>query len=99
MTLSVAQTILSQLGGNKFLAMTGAKNLVGGSDSLQFSIGRGAVNKANKVRITLNDFDEYTVSFYNFRKLELREIETVNGVTVDTLRAVFTNRTGMAVSL
>lgn len=99
MTNSVAQTILSQLGGNKFLAMTGAKNLVGGGDSLQFSIGRGAVNKANKVRITLNVFDEYTVSFYNYRKLEMKEIETVEGVTVDALRAVFTDRTGMAVSL
>lgn len=99
MTLSVAQTILSQLGGNKFLAMTGAKNLVGGSDSLQFSIGRGAVNKANKVRITLTASDEYTVSFYNYRKLEMREIETIERVTVDTLRAVFTGRTCMAVSL
>lgn len=99
MTNSVAQTILSQLGGNKFLAMTGAKNLVGGSDSLQFSIGRGAVNKANKVRITLTASDDYTVSFYNYRKLELREIETVSGIYADNLCAVFTDRTGMAVSL
>ena len=96
---TVPQSILKQLGGNKFLAMTGAKNLVGGYDSLQFDLGRGAVNKANKVRVTLSATDEYTIAFYIYRKLDLREIETVRGVQVETLRSTFTDRTGMHVTL
>ena len=50
---TTAQIILAQLGGNRFLAMTGAKQLVDLGDGLQFSIGRGAKNKANKVVVRL----------------------------------------------
>jgi hypothetical protein len=32
--LTVANTILEQLGGGRFIAMTGAKSFVGGEDSL-----------------------------------------------------------------
>ena len=35
----VAKTILQQLGGNKFIAMTGAKNFGSSKNSLQFKIG------------------------------------------------------------
>lgn len=86
--------ILAQLGGNKFIAMTGAKQLVAGSNSLQFSIGRGAINKANKVRILLTADDLYTVEFYNLRGVNLKEISRHEGVYADQLQAVFTRQTG-----
>ena len=44
MSNTIAQTILTQLGGNRFLAMTGAKDLVNTGKGLQFAIGRGASN-------------------------------------------------------
>ena len=37
--LKVAETILEQLGGNKFRMMTGAKNLAGDETSLSMRIG------------------------------------------------------------
>lgn len=97
--MQIANTILAQLGGNRFTAMTGAKNLVGGASSLQFDIGRGATNKANKVRVTLGADDLYTVEFFHYRALNLRTISKREGVYADNLREVFTSETGMETSL
>jgi hypothetical protein len=97
MSLQVANTILAQLGGNKFLAMTGAKNLVGGDDTLRFKIP--ASNGINHVSITLDCNDTYRVTFGNFRKLELRIVHTVGNVYADQLRELFTNQTGLETSL
>ena len=43
-------TILEQLGGNRFISMTGAKTFVWDDNKLQFSIPRNQ-SKANKVVI------------------------------------------------
>jgi hypothetical protein len=51
----IAQTIFAQLGGRRFIAMTGARNLVGGENYLMFSLPTGfAKNRINNVRITLD---------------------------------------------
>lgn len=99
MSNTIAQTILAQLGGGRFVAMTGARDLVASPQALQFGIGRGAANKANKVRVTLTDADLYDVEFYSLRGVNLREVGRVEGVYADNLRRVFTEQTGMAVSL
>lgn len=94
--MQVATQILEQLGGNRFVAMTGAKQFVGGERSLQFSLGRGATNKANKVRVTLATDDTYTVEFFNLRGVNLKPCgEPVERVYADRLQAVFTERTGL----
>lgn len=97
--MTVAQTILAQLGGSRFVAMTGAKNLVAGEDRLQFSIGRGALNKANKARVTLTRDDLYTVEFFRLRGIDCKEISKSVAVPADRLRAVFTRETGFDTSL
>ena len=51
--MSVAKTILEQLGGNQFCMMTGAKNLVDCGDALAMRIGRNSSN-SNYLKITLN---------------------------------------------
>jgi len=95
MTLEIANTIRQQLGGNRFAAMTGAKDFVGGSNSLQFSIGRGAINKANKVRVTLETSDTYMIEFWSIRGLNIRPCgEPLRGVYADQLQAAFTRATG-----
>lgn len=93
----IAKTILAQLGGNHFLAMTGARNLVALHNGLQFDLPPGAINKARKVQIVLSPSDTYTVAFYkwNARKLSLKLIDTVNAVYADNLTTVFTGRTGL----
>ena len=60
--MSVARTILSQLGGNKFAAMTGAKNFVDCGDALSMRIGRNKTS-SNYLKITLNMMELYDVRF------------------------------------
>lgn len=93
--MNIANTIIAQLGGARFEAMTGAKQWVNTGNGVQFAIGRGAINKANKVRITLDENDTYTVSFFNIRGVNVREISTHSMVYADQLTALFTKQTGM----
>ena len=50
--LTVSQTILSQPGGNRFIAMTGSKNFVGSDDALSFELVPNQ-SKAKYMRIVL----------------------------------------------
>lgn len=96
MSMQVANTILQQIGGNRFIAMTGAKNFVGGSNFLAFALPRGfAKNKANKVRITLTPADLYKVEFFSMYRLDIRTIKEVDGLYADQLQDVFTAETGL----
>lgn len=97
--MQAAQTILAQLGGNRFCAMTGATNMVGGENMLQFKIGRGAINKANTVSIELDDNDTYTVKFYSVRGMNVRQISEHSMVYADSMRSLFSDQTGMATNL
>ena len=79
--------------------MTGAKQLVDlGNGCLQFAIGRGAKNKANKVVITLAG-DLYTVRFVSIRGVTITERGTFEMVYADRLAALFTEQTGFDTSL
>ena len=95
MALHVANTIREQLGGSRFIVMTGARNFVGGENFLQFSIGRGAKNKANKVRITLDETDTYTVEFFRQRGIDCTLISEHPGQYFDHLAHTFTAETGL----
>jgi len=96
--MTVAHEILRQLGGNKFIAMTGAKNFGGTENSITFKIGRNS-SKANWVKIVLNGKDLYDVSFIQVRGTELKTLKTYNDVYNDSLRDIFTSYTGMHTSL
>jgi len=96
--LDVANTILQQLGGRKFIAMTGAKDLMGGPDFLAFRVGANP-KRVNKVRITLNAHDYYDVEFFHLRNMKATLLSRVEDVSVDMLRDVFTQNTGLYTSL
>lgn len=95
---NVASTILKQLGGNKFLAMTGARKLVGGENSLSFLIPK-VKGGINFVKITLNNKDLYDIDFGNFRGASYVVKKTVDDVFAEDLRYVFTRKTGLYTSL
>jgi hypothetical protein len=100
--MTVAQTILAQLGGNKFIAMTGAKNFVGGDRVLNFTLpgGRGFCKEGiNRVRIELTDMDDYTVTYMRVRGMKLKTIEKSEGIYCDNLRSNFERVTGLRTSL
>ncbi len=95
--MTVADTILSQLGGSKFAAMTGARAFVGSSNSLQFSIPR---NRAiDKVFIELTELDLYNVTFFSIRGASVKAIRMVGSVDATQLREVFTMTTGLETNL
>lgn len=103
---AIANTILSQLGGNKFIAMTGAKNFYTNGNDLCFNIGKNA-SKANRIKIVLDWDDTYTMQFIkftngrftkNYEKWVEPKVETlkeIKGVYCDMLQELFTEYTGM----
>lgn len=93
MSTTIAQTILAQLGGNRFLAMTGAKQFCDLGDGIMFNLPRGAKNKANKVAIRLAG-DLYTVKFYSLRGVNVTERGEFEMIYGDRLAALFTEQTG-----
>ena len=97
--MSVAKTILKQLGGNKFAAMTGAKNFVDCGDALAMRIGRNSSN-SNYLKITLNSMDTYDMKFCKLtRKFEEKSVTEYKNVYNDLMRGTFTAHTGMYTSL
>jgi hypothetical protein len=103
MSNSIANTILEQLGGNKFAVMTGAKNFIGSADSLSFRLpGGGGFCKAgiNGVRITLAADDTYTVIFMKTRgSVVPKLISEHTGIYFDGLRELFERETGLRTAM
>ena len=94
----VAATILAQLGGRRFTAMTGAKNFIAGNDHLLFQLPAGfARDGINKVKVTLDWTDTYTVEFLrcNFRTRSVVTVSTHSGVYDDGLQRLFAEVTGL----
>ena len=97
--MSVAKTILSQLGGNKFAVMTGAKNFVDCGDALSMRIGRNKTS-SNYLKVTLNSLDLYDMKFSRVSpKGGERSITEYNNIFNDQLVEVFEKHTGMYTKL
>ena len=95
----IAQTILAQLGGSCFVAMTGARNFIAIERGLTLKLGRGAHNGITHVTITLDASDTYTVRFQRVHGAKVTEKGTYEGIYVDMLRGTFTQATGFVTSL
>jgi hypothetical protein len=109
--MEIQKTILAQLGGNKFIAMTGSKNFLKESENtLRMDLTRN-MSGANKLYITLDADDTYTMRFvklvlpklnmktFEWSEQKVKEIEKFEGVYFDMLRPLFTQVTGMYTSL
>jgi len=100
--MEIAKTILEQLGGNRFIAMTGAKHFVGSKDALSFRLpGGGGFTRQgiNAVRITLNGLDLYDLEFMRVRGVKTVQVAGLECVHVEDLRKMFEHYTGLRVSL
>jgi hypothetical protein len=94
--LTIPNEILRQLGGRKFVAMTGARQFVGSERSLSFRLpGNITRHRINGVRITLDADDTYTVIFFNIHGTKLKEISTHDGIYCDGLTDHFRDATGL----
>jgi len=96
-TMNIAKEILKQLGGNKFIAMTGAKNLVAHADGLSFRVGRNA-KAVNYCKITLNTMDEYDCEFGAIRGTTYK-VKSSCKAFCDTLQGAFESNTGLYTKL
>ena len=98
-----AGEMLKQLGGNRFIMMTGAKNFGVGPKGAGFKIGRNSKG-VNFVRIDLKN-DLYNMEFIQLRKkrgsmdVNMKVLKRVKGVYADQLQSIFTKHTGMYTSL
>lgn len=97
--MSVAKTILNQLGGNKFLVMTGAKHLFDLGNGLQFKLPNFAGVRINAVRITLDPSDTYSVEFGRVRGSTYSKLSEHNEIYADSLVSLLERETGLATSL
>lgn len=88
------RTLLQQLGGNRFIAMTGANTFIRGDNYVSFRIPR-AKDGINYVKITLNSKDLYDMEFGMIRTPKYFKRETVNDVYSEQLQEVFTEKTGL----
>jgi hypothetical protein len=102
--LTVANTILAQLGGARFTVMTGAYSYVGGANELSMRLPRNP-GKVFGVRIQLDANDTYTVVALASKgsvragTLQVFEKMRVSCIYCDQLRSVFEDATGLYTSL
>jgi hypothetical protein len=98
--MTIAGTILKQLGGRRFIVMTGAKSFMGHADALSFQLPSNFATKGiNYIKVTLNLMDTYDITFGKIRGTKYAVISTVEGVYVDQLRSMISSTTGLALSL
>ena len=106
MTHQVPKIILAQLGGNRFLAMTGAYSLTGSKDTLSMRLPvKSTKDGIGGVRITLDPNDTYTLTAIklagSFAKGNVRVVEAFkeSGIYCDMLAETFTEATGLYTSI
>ena len=92
--------LLQQLGGNKFIAMTGAKNLAvdKAKNTLHMKIGRNSKGVSH-LRIKLTGADLYDMEFLQVRAGNVKVKAKETGLYADQLQKMFTKHTGMYTSL
>ena len=97
--MTVAQTILSQLGGNRFIAMTGARNMTHSANSLTVRFPRMSGLKANCITVTLTAMDDYLVEAFNIRGTSFKPTGLQTDIYAETLADCVGRMTGLAVRL
>lgn len=97
---TVAIEILRQLGGNRFIAMTGAKNFFCNDNMMGFKLPSTLTkNRINYVKITLNSMDTYDLEFISIRGNSMKTVSTFEGAYNDMLVSVVADKTGLCLTL
>lgn len=97
---AIADTILQQLGGLKFIVITGANSFSYGDNSLNFRLSsRMTKHKAQCMRITLNGKDLYDLELMKIRNFELKLVDKKTDIDAEALQRVFTEMTGLNTSI
>ncbi len=96
----IANEILKQLGGNRFIAMTGARNFYCDDNSLHFRLPSTITkDRINYVKIILNSMDTYDLEFVSIRGEKMKTVATFEGAYNDMLQSVVSDKTGLCLTL
>lgn len=97
----VTKIILEQMGGGKFIAMTGSKNFIDLGNGLKMNFARNKTS-ANRLEIILDRAtDTYTMKFFRQTfsqktfEVTKKDIALHEGVYCDMLEEMFTSVTGL----
>ncbi len=106
-----ANEILRQLGGNRFIAMTGSKNFIYNPISetnpnfwVRMDLARNS-GGVNRLKITLQADDTYTMEFYKMTssrttfETKITNKKEFKMIYCDQLQEIFTEVTGLYTSL
>jgi len=97
---AIATIIAEQIGGNRFVAMTGATLSCTLAGELKIALpARMSRHNITLVQVRLDVSDTYTMIFRRLRRGAMEDVETVMGVYCDQLQEVFTDITGLATHL
>ncbi len=96
--MKVTDIILEQLGGNKFLAMTLAKNLLADGNTMRMTLPKSR-SKANRLYITLDPDDTYTMRFFKFTagRLNMKTFAWIEDKIIKSTGAALLPRTSKKV--
>lgn len=96
--LTIANTILAQLGGQRFKLMTGAR-LVGSDRSLIIKMPKTGKDGSNKWVITLNGRDTYDIDTSFVRGMQSFPKSHFTDIYVDSLVELFERTSGFYTKL
>lgn len=97
----VAAIILQQIGGRRFVAMTGSHDFINLGNGLRMSLCRNKTS-ANRLEIIYDEgADLYNMRFFRISihhepfDIKVKDIEKIDGVYCDMLEDIFTDVTGL----
>ncbi|CAK7059367.1 MAG: hypothetical protein BACD_00283 [Bacteroides rodentium] len=96
----IAKTILQQIGGRRFAAMTGSRDFMDLGNGLRMNLSRNKTS-ANRLEILLDEAtDTYRMRFYRmtvgkYFDVKTKDIAVYEGVYCDMLEDIFTSVTGL----
>jgi hypothetical protein len=91
----IAQTIIAQLGGKRFVKMTGARDFVATSCGVYFRLPGTPKAMIDHVHITLNSLDLYDVVYARTRGKKYKVIREVHDLYAENLQESFRQATGL----
>jgi len=96
--ITPSDQILAQLGGRKFIAMTGAVCYSNNNGKTLIVKFKGS-KVANIMYVTLNEMDTYDVQICKYRGMEVKTVKEVKGAYADMLKNIFEATTFLRTSL
>jgi hypothetical protein len=88
--LTLPQTILAQLGGDKFVRTSGATGLVGGAESLTIKLSRNP-KRVTHLRVTITHDGRYDMTFFTAGKGP----QSYDGIRAEMLQEVLGANIGL----